>query len=206
MTTTKETNKIPKKFRNLKRSFMDNIAIKNDHSFKSFPKGLNFHGKEQDEQVILIIRSHWIVYVPQVFVSILVLVLPWILAAISLDIFKSTAIFISLLITSLLLGGSILISTLLKWYYNVDMITDQRVVDLDFPNIMAHTMSEAQLEHIEDVTQKQLGVIGSLFDVGTVYVQTAGTAQNIEFQNIPRPRDVQEILVDLLESKEKGEI
>lgn len=205
MTTKQESNKIPKKFRNIKRSFMENIVLKNDHSFKSFPS-VSFHGKEQDEEVILIIRSHWIVYVPQIVLAILVLTLPWILAAISSDIFKSAVVFISLLITSLLVGASILIATLVKWYYNVDMITDQRVVDLDFPNIMAHTMSETQLEHIEEVTQKQLGLLGSVFDVGTVYVQTAGSNQNIEFTNIPRPRDVQEILSDLLESKDKGEI
>lgn len=185
---------------------MDNITLKNDHSFKSFPEGLKFHGQEQEEQVILIIRSHWIVYVPQILLAILVLVLPWVLGAISPAIFKSTTIFLSLLITSLLMGASIIVSTIVKWYYNVDMITDQRVVDLDFPNIMAHTMSETQLEHIEDVTQKQLGLLGSVFDVGTVYIQTAGSSQNIEFTNIPRPRDVQEILSDLLESKDKGEI
>lgn len=206
MTTTQESNNIPKKFRNLKKSFLESIILRNDHSFKSFPKGMSFHGKERDEAVILVIRSHWIVYVPQILIALLVLVLPWVLGAIFSDIFKSTIIFLALLITSLLIGGSILVSTLLKWYYNVDMITDQRVVDLDFPNIMAHTMSEARLENIEDITQKQLGLLGSVFDVGTVYVQTAGTSQNIEFQNIPRPRDVQEILVDLLESKEKGEI
>jgi len=206
MTTKQESNKIPKKFRNLKRSFMENITLKNDHSFKSFPKGLKFHGQEQEEQVILIIRSHWIVYVPQILLAILVLVLPWVLGAIAPAIFKSVVIFLSLLITSLLTGGSILVSAIVKWYYNVDMITDQRVVDLDFPNIMAHTMSETQLEHIEDVTQKQLGLLGSIFDVGTVYIQTAGSNQNIEFTNIPRPRDVQEILSDLLESKDKGEI
>lgn len=206
MTTKQESNKIPKKFRNLKRSFMENITLKNDHSFNSFPKGLKFHGQEQEEQVILIIRSHWIIYVPQILLAILVLVLPWVLGAIAPVIFKSVVIFLSLLITSLLTGGSILVSAIVKWYYNVDMITDQRVVDLDFPNIMAHTMSETQLEHIEDVTQKQLGLLGSIFDVGTVYVQTAGSNQNIEFTNIPRPRDVQEILSDLLESKENGEI
>jgi len=206
MTTKQESNKIPKKFRNFKKSFMENITLKNDHSFKSFPKGLKFHGQEQEEQVILVIRSHWIVYLPQVLLAILVLILPWILAAISADIFKSAVIFLALLITSLLIAASILVSTIIKWYYNVDMITDQRVVDLDFPNVMAHTMTEAQLEHIEDVTQKQLGLLGSIFDVGTVYVQTAGSNQNIEFTNIPRPRDVQEILSDLLESKESGEI
>jgi len=206
MPTKVETNKIPKKFRNLKRSFIENIVLDNDHSFKSFPQGLNFHGKEQGEEIVLVIRSHWIVYLPQAILSILVLSIPWILGAISTDIFKSTAIFLALVITSILICASIMVSALLKWYYNVNIITDQRIMDLDFPNIMSHSMTEAQLEHVEDVTHKQLGLLGSFFDVGTVYVQTAGTSQNIEFQNVPRPRDVQDILIDMLESKQKGEI
>ena len=71
---------------------------------------------------------------------------------------------------------------------------------------MNHSMAEAQLERIEDVTHKQLGVIGSVFDVGSVYIQTAGAQNEIEFSNVPRPRDIQDILFDLLELKQKGEI
>ena len=203
--STKDNN-IPKKFRNLKRSFVENIALHNDHSFKSFPKGLNFHGKEQGEEVVLVIRSHWIIYLPQMLLILLVLALPWIAVGISSTILHNVTIFLSLLITAFLIALSIAVSSILKWYYNVSIITDQRVIDLDFPNIMAHSMSEAQLEKIEDVTHKQLGILGSFFDVGSVYIQTAGTAQNIEFTNVPRPRDIQDILIDMLESKQKGEI
>lgn len=203
--STKDS-KIPKRFRNLKRSFVENIALHNDHSFKSFPKGLNFHGKEQGEEVVLVIRSHWIIYLPQMLLILLALALPWIVVGISSAILHNIPIFLSLLLTSFLIALSVAVSSILKWYYNVNIITDQRVIDLDFPNIMAHSMSEAQLEKIEDVTHKQLGILGSFFDVGSVYIQTAGTAQNIEFANIPRPRDVQDILIDMLESKQKGEI
>ena len=203
--STKDS-KIPKRFRNLKRSFVENIALHNDHSFKSFPKGLNFHGKEQGEEVVLVIRSHWIIYLPQMLLILLALALPWIVVGISSAILHNIPIFLSLLLTSFLIALSVAVSSILKWYYNVNIITDQRVIDLDFPNIMAHSMSEAQLEKIEDVTHKQLGILGSFFDVGTVYIQTAGTSQNIEFANVPRPRDIQDILVDMLESKQKGEI
>lgn len=199
-------NNIPKKFKNLKRSFVENIAINNDHSFKSFPKGLKFHGKEKGEEIVLVIRSHWIVYLPQALITLLVLALPWVLAALADGVFKNFPIFMSLLVSSFLIALSIVVASLVRWYYNVSIITDQRVIDLDFPNIMSHSMSEAQLEKIEDVTHKQIGIIGSFFDVGSVYIQTAGTAQNIEFTNIPRPRDVQDILIDMLESKQKGEI
>jgi hypothetical protein len=144
---------------------VENIALYNDHSFRSFPKGLKFHGKEQGEEIVLVIRAHWIVYIPQRLATLLVLILPWLVVGIVSSLFQSMVIFIALLLTSFLIAGSIIVSTILKWYYNVSIITDQRVIDLDFPNIMAHSMSEAQLEKIEDVTHKQLGILGSFFDV-----------------------------------------
>lgn len=206
MTTKEGSNKIPKKFRNLKRSFISTATIKNDHNFMAFPKNADFQGREDGENIILVVRSHWIIYLPQVIGAILVLILPWILLALIPGLKSSVGMFLALLITGLIMGASVVIDAFVKWLYNVSIITDQRVIDLDFPNIMAHSMAEAQLEKIEDVSHKQIGLLGSFFDVGTVYVQTAGTAQNIEFQNVPRPRDVEDILVDLLESKEKGEI
>ncbi|HNR53251.1 MAG TPA: PH domain-containing protein [Candidatus Dojkabacteria bacterium] len=206
MAMKEDKNKIPVKFRNIKKSFMDTISLNNNYSFMSFPKELNFHGKEKGEQVVLIIRSHWIVTVPYFFLAILVFILPFILASLMPTFFSSIALLISLVIISLLVSLGIVVSTFVKWFYTVHIITDQKVVDLDFTSIMNHSMAEAQLERIEDVTHKQLGAIGSIFDVGSVYIQTAGAQNEIEFTNVPRPRDVQDILFDLLELKQKGEI
>ena len=206
MAMKEDKNKIPVKFRNVKKSFMKTIALNNDHSFMSFPKELNFHGKEKGEQVVLIIRSHWIVTVPYLFLAILIFVLPFVLASLMPTFFSSIALLISLIITSLLVSLGIMVSTFVKWFYTVHIITDQRVVDLDFTSIMSHSMAEAQLEKIEDVTHKQLGVVGSIFDVGSVYIQTAGAQNEIEFSNVPRPREIHDILFDLLELKQKGEI
>lgn len=206
MAMKEDKNKIPVKFRNIKKSFMDTISLNNDHSFMSFPKELNFHGKEKGEQVVLIIRSHWIVTVPYFFLTILVFILPFILVSLLPTFFTNTALLISLVITSLLVSLGIIVSTFVKWFYTVHIITDQRVVDLDFTSIMNHSVAEAQLERIEDVTHKQLGIVGSVFDVGSVYIQTAGSQNEIEFSNVPRPRDIQDILFDLLELKQKGEI
>ena len=206
MAMKEDKNKIPVKFRNVKKSFMKTIALNNDHSFMSFPKELNFHGKEKGEQVVLIVRSHWIVTVPYLFLAILIFVLPFVLASLMPTFFSSIALLISLIITSLLVSLGIMVSTFVKWFYTVHIITDQRVVDLDFTSIMSHSMAEAQLEKIEDVTHKQLGVVGSIFDVGSVYIQTAGAQNEIEFSNVPRPREIHDILFDLLELKQKGEI
>lgn len=206
MAMKEDKNKIPIKFRNVKKSFMDTITLNNDHSFMSFPKELNFHGKEKGEQVVLIIRSHWIVTVPYFFVATLVFILPFVLTSLMPTFFSSIALLISLVITSLLVSLGIMVSTFVKWFYTVHIITDQKVVDLDFTSIMNHSVAEAQLEKIEDVTHKQLGVVGSIFDVGSVYIQTAGAQNEIEFSNVPRPREIQDILFDMLELKQKGEI
>ena len=172
----------------------------------AFPKGLTFHGKEKNENVVLIVRTHWIVYLPYVAIALLLLSFPFLLKLVIFELETNATVMVALFFSCLSLSMSVLVYAFVKWFYNVNIITDQRVIDLDFTTLVSHTMSEARLEKIEDVTHKQLGVLGSLFDIGTVYVQTAGSTAEIEFDNIPRPRDVQDILYDLLESKEKGEI
>ena len=45
-----------------------------------------------------------------------------------------------------------------------------------------------------------------MLDVGTIYIQTAGTKSEIEFDGIHKPKEVQDILSDLLQSKKEGAI
>ena len=203
----KETlSKVPKKFKKTGKSFLPKLLASNSRSFAAFPKDMNFNGKDKDEEVVLIIRAHWIIYFPQVLGAFLLMFLPFLLYFVSGDLFGNFSMFVALLIICILISISILVTAFVKWYYNVNIITDQKVLDLDFVNVLSHNLAEAQLERIEDVSHTTLGLISSIFDIGTVYIQTAGAKAEIEFQNIPRPRDVQDILYDLLELKQKGDI
>ncbi|MHC1716628.1 MAG: PH domain-containing protein [Candidatus Dojkabacteria bacterium] len=206
MAKKENPNQIPKKFRKLKKSFLDHIQERNSNFFMSFPKGLTFAGKEQEENVVLIVRTHWIMYLPHLCLSLLSFLLPFLFKLVIPELSENPSLFLVFFLISFMVFLSVIIFAIIKWYFNVNIITDQRVIDLDFTSVLSHTSSEARLERIEDVTHKQIGVIGSVFDVGTVYIQTAGANAEIEFNNIPRPREVQDILYDLLESKQKGEI
>jgi len=206
MAKKENPNQIPKKFRKLNKSFLDHIQMGNNSSFMSFPRGLTFLGKEKEENVILIVRSHWIMYVPHLFLALLSLTLPFLFRLVIPELTENLSLFIVFFIFSGLLFLTVLVFAIVKWYFNVNIITDQRVIDLDFTSVLSHTSSEARLERIEDVTHKQIGILSSVFDIGTLYIQTAGAKAEIEFDNIPRPREVQDILYDLLESKQKGEI
>lgn len=197
---------IPPKFQKLGKSFVAGITRHIDSSFNPFPRNFSFHGREEDETVVLVVRSHWIMYFPHVIAALLVLAIPWILAVSVPDIIINGFVFSSLLITVILLSLSILINAYISWFYNVSIITDERIIDIDLPSIMSHTVSEIQLDKIQDVTDKQNGVLGNVLDIGSVYIQTAGSNQDVEFQNISRPRDVHDTLSDLLDMKEEGRI
>jgi heat shock protein HspQ len=206
MAKKENPNAVPKKFRKLKRSFLEHLQENNDSSFMAFPKGLTFSGKEKDENVVLIVRTHFVLYLPYAAISLFVLLLPLLFQMIISNLSNSTPFFLSLFFSCFTISLTIVIYAFVKWFYNVNIITDRRVIDLDFTSIVSHSLAEARLDKIEDVSHKQLGALGSIFDIGTVYIQTAGATAEIEFDNIPRPRDVQDILYDLLESKQKGEI
>lgn len=206
MAKRENPNLVPKKFRKLKKSFLDNLQQNNNGSFMSFPKDLTFYGKEKDENVVLIVRSHWIIYIPYAGIALTVLLIPVLIQVVISGLAESTSFFLALFLSCLTISFSIVVYAFARWFYNVNIITDRRVIDIDFTSIVSHSMAEARLDKIEDVSHKQLGALGSIFDIGTVYIQTAGATAEIEFDNIPRPREVQDILYDLLESKQKGEI
>ena len=188
------------------KSFLKHLEGEDTSSFISFPANTTFLGKEKDENVILVIRSHWMSYFKYIASAVLVLILPTVIALFIPTLNTNIMLLISIFLMSILLAMSLGIYSFLMWYYNVNIITDRRVIDIDFKSIFSHTSSEARLEKIEDVTSQQSESFTNILDIGTVHIQTAGTNAFIEFDNIPKPREVQDILSDLLELANKGEI
>ena len=55
------------------------------------------------------------------------------------------------------------------------------------------------MHNIEDVTAEIRGILGTVFNYGTIYVQTAGRVTHFEFNNIPNPHRVAKLILDLYE-------
>jgi len=89
-----------------------------------------------------------------------------------------------------LLTMGFVIENFLIWYYNVYLITNKRVVDVDFHGVMYKSISEAPLSRVQDVTYNMGGFMQVVFNYGMVFVQTAGEVQNIEFESVPHPDQV----------------
>lgn len=171
-------------------------------SFTHFPEGVSFEEQEANEDIILLVRRHFATNIPWIFASLLLLLLPllfpFIINFFPFPLPSQQTISLYIAFYYLVVFGFVLINFTL-WYFNVGLITNLHVIDIDLSGILYRQISQAKMEKIEDVTYKQSGFIRSLFNYGDVHVQTAGEEENIEYDRVPRPAKVAEIINDITE-------
>jgi hypothetical protein len=91
------------------------------------------------------------------------------------------------------------------WFYQVGLITNIRIIDVDFHSLLSRNIAYTELADIVDTEAHQKGLLQSIFDYGSVGVQTAGMKANFEFSNIPFPNKVADLISDLMrDTKEHG--
>lgn len=167
------------------------------------PSDIRFATQAANENIILFLRQHPITQIPWILVTGLLIVLPILLVPMIKTII-GTAFTVPIQYTIILLIFWYLITfayafvSFILWYYNINIVTNERVVDIDFIYLLVQEVSATRIEQIEDVTYKRVGSFAAFFDYGDVYVQTAGTERNIEFLKVPKPRQISKILIDLM--------
>jgi hypothetical protein len=203
---------IPKKFQNIQKSFIRKILSEEEQSpfssFQAFPKNYNFYGKDPEEEVVIVVRAHWIYLLTYLLTIFLLIFIPFTLFLLSNQyaVLGTPLMYTGVMILSFGFIVSVIVTAIVKWYYTVTIVTDKRIIVLNVVNVFSHTYGEAQLEKIEDITTQKLGLIGTLFRAGDVHVDTAGHEVDFTIRMVPRPRDMQDVLNDLLVLKLKGKI
>lgn len=184
---------------------------KNNANFLSslclFPKNIHFENQEKDEQVVLIVRRALITNIPWLLTALLLVFFP-LIAFLSSDLItpfidlSAQTIFVILLFYYLMIFGFVLVEFTI-WYFNVGLITNVRVVDLDLHGILHKHVSETRLNLIEDVSYSRVGSVRSVFNYGDVFIQTAGNKANFEFMRSPQPAKIVRIIADMIGGKMK---
>lgn len=172
------------------------------------PKNLSFETQEKEEKVLLLLRRHVITNVPWVVAAILLMLVPFFVPLIPLsllDFFPDRFRFVSLVIWYLLVSGFIF-EQFLDWYFNVYVITDERIIDFDFYSLIYKRVSEAKIDKIEDITFEMTGVLKSIFNYGSIFIQTAGESREFEFVDTPQPQKVVKFLNELALEEEREQL
>jgi len=176
------------------------------HALSSFcqnPVGISFQNQEEDEEVLLFLRRHFITNIPWIFISLVLSLVPPLLFILNIKIpilfFSVPENFLIVFIVFYYLVVFIYaFISFITWYYNISLVTQKRVVDIDFSDIVYHDVAMTKLNLIEDVNYTQTGFIRSFFNYGDVFVQTAGEKLHFDFLAVPNPANAVNITENLI--------
>lgn len=169
---------------------------------------ISFPGQEVDEKIFVFLRRHPVAFLPT-FLTILLMTILGIVMIFFLGIDAR----LNLLSDNgqILLGSAFLLFMMLfalaaffDFYFDLNIVTDRRIIDIDQHMLFSRSMSELLLEDIQDVASKVTGILATFFDFGDVNIQTAGAKPNFTFSQVPHPREVAAIIVDLSEQQQRG--
>jgi membrane protein YdbS with pleckstrin-like domain len=167
------------------------------HSFCIRPN-CRFESQLQDELVALVIRAHPILLVPWLLNGLLLLIGLILFNVYVPNVWELTSIqllFLNMSVVTFIL--SYYWFHFLSYFFNVGVVSNKRILDIDFSSVLFKQISETRLERIEDITASSGGYVASLFNFGNIYIQTAGETINFEFLDAPRPGDVVRIINEL---------
>lgn len=179
-------------------------------SFLPKPETISFDSQSSGEDIILVLRKHPVTQVKWISIAIFMGLLPFFLSALFPSetpflVIPPSFQFASILLWYLLLTGYVL-ESFLSWFFNVYIITDERIIDVDFLSLIYRNVSSAKIDNIEDVTAQTGGAVQAMFNFGTVRIQTAAANAEFEFDEVPQPNKVTKLINELILEEEREKV
>ena len=166
-------------------------------SFCYFPDRIKFINQDPEERIVLLLRKHPITNVGWILLAVLLIVAPTFFPVISLfDLFPGEFQIVFIMIWYLITTAYIF-EKFLSWYFHVNMITDERIIEVDFLHLAYREITDANIDQIQDVTVEVGGALRTAFNFGDVVIQTAAQIPKIVFEEVPQPDRVSKVLREL---------
>lgn len=170
-----------------------------------------FPGQKPDEIVKVLVRPHWLILLRTVAAILFLAIVP--LAVLAVLVANQTDPFsgIGLAVTAVTVPAYYL--TLITWFFiawvdyylDVGIVTDQRIIDIDQLGLFRRNIAELDCRMVQDIDSDKSGVLETIFDFGTVTVQTAGERPNFTFHAVPHPDRMVERIRDAVSSRHDQE-
>lgn len=183
---------------------MTQEEIKELGSFEKRPAHTIFENQLNGEEIVLLLRRHWFTNVKWVLVAGVLLFFPAIFLNVLLTSSPSLVTLIplkyqlTLTILWYLAVLGFIFEQFLMWYFNVYIVTNKRIIDVDFIGLFYKQISETELEKVQDITHTVGGFASTFLNYGHVLIQTAGETPNFEFHDTPFPASVQNTIRSLV--------
>ncbi|HUS51874.1 MAG TPA: PH domain-containing protein [Candidatus Bathyarchaeia archaeon] len=175
-------------------------------AYVASPPDIRFENQEAKEKIVLLLRRHWMTNLPWLLIAGLMIILPPFVRTFPFFTFLPDRFQLMALIIWYLLTIAFIFEQFLIWFFNVNIITDERIVDIDFYSLLYKEVSDCPIDRIQDVTYAMGGVTRTVFDFGNVLIQTAAEVTQFEFLAVPQPRRIAAVLRDLMIEEEKEKL
>lgn len=175
-------------------------------SFAPKPKHTKFESQAPTEHVVLLLRKHPITQVPWLFFTVVFAFFPFLFSYFPMYAFLPLSYRFGIQSLWYLALFGYAFQSFLRWFYNVYILTDERVIDVDFISLAQKNITAAKIDNIEDITSESAGFSSTFFNHGNVLIQTAGAQQEITFEAVPQPAKVTAVLNDLILEEEREKI
>jgi hypothetical protein len=169
-------------------------------SLIKYPRKFSFVHQDKNEQIILFVRRHFAVNFLWITISVITAALPlFIFTFLTLNgIFLPLSFILILTTFYYLIVIGYAFYNFIEWFYNIGIITQKRIIDIDFIRLSYIDVAITQLPEIEDVVHKQKGFFASFFDYGDVIAHTVAGQEDFIFEKIPRPALVTDLLSKMI--------
>lgn len=172
-----------------------------------------FPDQRDGERVFIVARHHILDYLSYIIMLFFLAIIP---VGVGLLVSSSTN-YISLtdtagiklvvtlvLVIYYLLLMIIFMASWVSYYYNLFIVTEERIVEIAQQGFFNHTVYELAFEQIEDVSYSVKGFLYTFLDVGDVEIQTAGSQRNFLIKRMPHPQRAFAIIHEITEQAKAG--
>lgn len=169
----------------------------------ALPKDSSYPGQPNDEKTLRVVYKH-IFSIAPFLISIILLSIAAIVGVYYMGLYAEQINDIIPLdylnIVGFLVVGLLVFlfaTTVWIWRRNKIVITDEHIVDVDQMGLFNRKVSTLRLGEIQDVSAKVYGPAQTIFQYGTVMIQTAGTRENFVMDYIYEPYEIEQYILEV---------
>jgi hypothetical protein len=165
---------------------------------------MHFPDQRHNEDILLVIRKHPIVYARLIFIYTVMLVMPvvlllWVIFSFY-NLTQETETIILIFASEYFLF--VLAFTLITWLneeFDMFIITNERLIDITQVSFLQRTVASTPLIHIQDATSDVDGFFATILNYGTVRVETAGASEyTFSMEKAPNPSALARKILDIV--------
>lgn len=153
---------------------------------------VHFKTQRPNEQVLLKTHRHPWAFLRLMILPALLMMGTWFLAA------QLPGIGLPLVCLSIIIPGSIMVYLYLEWANDAVIITDQRIIRIQYNILkMSESVNEVLIHSVQEARAEQprIDLFAQLFNYGFIDIRTAGDAGNFRLDMMPNPEAIQKLIM-----------